>query len=64
MQTPERVGQSLIVLDQPSEAVGPAKRAFDHPVPGQKHKAAFGFFELDSMQFYAFLSRFLPYKKF
>lgn len=57
MQTGESFGQSLVIFDQPAEAIGPGKRTFHNPTPRQKHPAAFGRWQFDHPQYNAVFLR-------
>lgn len=46
----QSLGQALVVPRQAAKPGRPGKSPFDHPTPGQQHKAALGFGELDHLQ--------------
>ena len=64
VQARQGLRQPLVIACQTATAGNPAEGALDHPTPGQKHEALFGFGELDHLQGDAVLggglSRFWP----
>src|SRR3954470_10575599 len=42
METCERAGVALVILDEPSAAGGPGEGSLDNPTPRQQHEATLG----------------------
>src|SRR3954447_8593779 len=57
VQTGQGFGQALVVSSQPPEWVEPAEAALDYPAARQQHKALLRLWQVDNLQFNAFVTR-------